>query len=181
MLEVGDRQEYQINYAPYTLNRARLEEEIAILESGECGEEERNHLLRLRRVRDNEAGCNDIDMTAWDLAQAVDLAIAGRSLDWVSTTLLDDVLDTALAEAQRHYGNWRDYALGLYAGFAFFMGETEERESFLARFREGLTAWLSGAPPLAGSWASLDFPGARPRHWAPLHIDTLPGDARTMH
>ncbi|GHB05106.1 DUF1266 domain-containing protein [Modicisalibacter luteus] len=181
LLEVGDRQEYQINYAPYTLNRARLEEEIAILESGECGEEERNHLLRLRRVRDNEAGCNDIDMTAWDLAQAVDLAIAGRSLDWVSTTLLDDVLDTALAEAQRHYGNWRDYALGLYAGFAFFMGETEERESFLARFREGLTAWLSGAPPLAGSWASLDFPGARPRHWAPLHIDTLPGDARTMH
>lgn len=181
LLEAGDRQEYQINYAPYTLNRVRLEEEIAILESGDCGEEERNHLLRLRRVRDNDAGCNDIDMTAWDLAQAVDLAIAGRSLDWLDEVTFSRMLDTALAEAQRHYGNWRDYAAGLYAGFAFFMGETDEREDFLASFREGLVAWLSGAPPLAGPWASLDFPGARPRHWAPLHIDTLPGDARTLH
>ncbi|HET8791857.1 MAG TPA: DUF1266 domain-containing protein [Modicisalibacter sp.] len=181
MLDVGDRQEYQINYAPYTLNRARLEEEIAILESGDCGEEERNHLLRLRRVRDNDAGCNDIDLTAWDLAQVVDLAIAGRSLGWLDAQAFGAVLDAAQGQAQRHYGNWRDYARGLYAGYAFFMGETEEREAFLVSFREGLVAWLSGAPPLAGAWASLDFPGASPRHWAPLHIDTLPGDARTLH
>lgn len=181
LLEAGDRQDYQINYAPYTLNRARLEEEIAILESGDCGEEERNHLLRLRRVRDNDAGCNDVDMIAWDLAQAVDLAIAGRTLEWLDAAAFDAVLDDVLAQAQRHYGNWRDYARGLYAGYAFFMGETEERDAFLASFREGLVAWLSGAPPLAGAWASLDFPGARPRHWAPLHIDTLPGDAKTLH
>ncbi|MDC6668757.1 hypothetical protein OEZ84_28905, partial [Leclercia adecarboxylata] len=38
MLESGDRQEYQINYAPYTLNPERLDAEIAILESGDCAE-----------------------------------------------------------------------------------------------------------------------------------------------
>ena len=42
-------------------------------------------------------------------------------------------------------------------------------------------AWLAAAPPLAGPWASLEFPGARPSHWAPMHIDTLPGDSRTLH
>ncbi|MBZ9560068.1 MULTISPECIES: DUF1266 domain-containing protein [unclassified Modicisalibacter] len=181
LLEAGDRQEYQINYAPYTLNASRLEEEIAILESGECDEDSRNHLLRLKRVRDNDAGCNEADMTAWDIAQAVDIAVAGRSLDWLGRDAFGGILDAALGIAQRHYGNWRDYALGLYAGFSFFMGETDEREALLDNFRQALVAWLSGAPPLAGCWASLDFPGARPRHWAPMHIDTLPGDARTLH
>lgn len=181
LLEAGDRQEYQVNYAPYTLNQARLEEEIAILESGDCGEEERNHLLRLQRVRANEASCNDVDMTAWDLAQAVDLAIAGRSLDWLSKADFVEILEQALALAKRHYGDWRDYARGMYAGFSFFMGETEERENFLDTFRKSLMAWLSGAPPLAGAWASLDFPGARPRHWSSMHIDTLPENVRTLH
>ncbi|MFC3282419.1 DUF1266 domain-containing protein [Litchfieldella rifensis] len=181
LLEAGDRQEYQINYAPYTLNTARLEAEIAILESGECDEEERNHLLRLERVRDNDAGCNEVDMTAWDVAQTVDLAIAGRQLGWLNEARFAAILDEALALAEAHYSGWQEYARGLYAGFAFFMGETEERESYLRSFREALVAWITGAPPLAGAWASLDFPGARPRHWAPLHIDTLPGDARTLH
>jgi len=181
LLEAGDRQEYQINYAPYTLNRPRLEEEIAILESGDCDEEARNHLLRLQRVRDNDAGCNDIDLAAWDIAQAVDLAVAGRCLGWLDAGGFSARLDSALRLAQQHYGNWRGYAQGLYAGFSFFMGETAERDTLLDGFSQALTAWLSGAPPLAGSWASLDFPGARPRHWAPLHVDTLPGDARTLH
>ncbi|WP_431023853.1 DUF1266 domain-containing protein [Halomonas sp. H5] len=181
LLASGDRQEYQINYAPYTLNDKRLEAEIAILESDDCGEEERNHLLRLQRVRDNDAGCSEVDMTAWDIAQAVDLAIAGRQLGWLDAEAFGAVLDRALTLAQAHYSGWESYARGLYAGFAFFMGETEEREQYLTSFREALVAWLSGAPPLAGSWASLDFPGARPRHWAPMHIDTLPGDARTLH
>ena len=87
----------------------------------------------------------------------------------------------AHALASEHYAGWEEYARGLHAGFSFFMGETPERESFLAGFRQALVAWLSGAPPLAGAWASLDFPGARPRHWAPLHIDTLPGDRLTLH
>ncbi|SHF01792.1 Protein of unknown function [Modicisalibacter ilicicola DSM 19980] len=181
LLDAGDRQEYQINYAPYTLNRTRLEEEIAIFESGECAEEERHHLLRLRRVRDNDNRCNEVDMAAWDLAQTVDLAIAGRNLGWLDEPAFDDVLDRAVREAQRHYASWHGYAEGLYAGFAFFMGETSERETFLSDFREGLVAWLTGAPPLAGPWASLDYPGARPRHWAPLHIDTLTGDSKTLH
>ncbi|GGY05271.1 hypothetical protein GCM10007160_36030 [Litchfieldella qijiaojingensis] len=181
LLEAGDRQDYQINYAPYTLNSARLKEEIAILESDICEEDERNHLLRLKRVRDNDAGCNEVDMAAWDIAQAVDLAIAGRQLGWLSESLFSTTLDTALALAETHYAGWSDYARGLYAGFAFFMAETEERDAFLSSFREGLVTWLTGAPPLAGAWASLDFPGARPRHWAPLHIDTLPGDVRTLH
>ncbi|MCH4562655.1 DUF1266 domain-containing protein [Halomonas sp. EGI 63088] len=181
LLEAGDRQEYQINYAPYTLNDARLGSEIATLESGECSEEEASHLLRLQRVRDNEDGCNDTDMAAWDIAQAVDLAIAGRQLNWLEEPAFARVLERAHALAASHYAGWEEYARGLYAGFSFFMGETPERESFLAGFRQALVAWLSGAPPLAGPWASLDFPGARPRHWAPLHIDTLPGDTRRLH
>ncbi|MGQ7248188.1 DUF1266 domain-containing protein [Halomonas sp. V046] len=181
LLEAGDRQEYQINYAPYTLNAGRLNSEIATLESGDCNEEERNHLERLIRVRDNEDGCNDLDMCAWDVAQAVDLAIAGRQLGWLAAEDFVAMLEQAYGLAAEHYAGWQDYAQGLYAGFSFFMGETPEREAFLAGFRQSLVAWLSGAPPLAGSWASLDFPGARPRHWAPLHIDTLPGDGRTLH
>ncbi|GAB2794985.1 hypothetical protein GCM10027040_21690 [Halomonas shantousis] len=181
LVEAGDRQEYQINYAPYTLNAARLAEEIAILESGECDEEARNHLLRLQRVRDNDAGCNEHDMTAWDVAQVVDLATAGRQVGWLSRERFEAYLEASVKLAQAHYGDWREYARGLYTGYAFFMGETPDRESFLASFREALIGWLTGAPPLSGPWSSLDFPGARPRHWAPVHIDTLPGDARTLH
>jgi len=181
LIEAGDRQEYQINYAPYTLNSGRLASEIATLESGACSEEEGAHLLRLQRIRDNEDGCNDVDMAAWDIAQAVDLAIAGRQLGWLGEAALLALLDRAHGLASAHYAGWEEYARGLHTGFSFFMGETPERESFLAGFRQALVAWLSGAPPLTGVWASLDFPGARPRHWAPLHIDTLPGDSRTLH
>ncbi|MDN3556355.1 DUF1266 domain-containing protein [Halomonas maura] len=181
LLEVGDRQEYQINYAPYTLNPGRLASEIATLESGECAEEERNHLLRLQRVRDDEDGCNDLDLAAWDLAQAVDLAIAGRQLGWLGEGDFLELLERAHGLAAQHYGGWEEYARGLYAGFSFFMGETVEREAFLAGFRQALVSWLAAAPPLAGPWASLDFPGARPRHWAPMHVDTLPGDGRQLH
>ncbi|WP_444678146.1 DUF1266 domain-containing protein [Halomonas sp. E19] len=181
LLEAGDRQDYQINYAPYTLNAQRLASEIAMLDSGDLSEEDRNHLLRLQRVRDNTDGCNELDMTAWDIAQAVDLAIAGRQLGWLDESAFASVLERSHALAAAHYGGWRAYASGLHAGFSFFMGDTPERESFLEGFRQALVAWLSGAPPLAGAWASLDFPGARPSHWAPQHIDTLPGDTRTLH
>ncbi|WP_447555736.1 DUF1266 domain-containing protein [Vreelandella sp. EE22] len=181
MFEAGDRQEYQINYAPYTLNPERLESEIAILESGDCAEEERHHLLRLRRVRANEDGCNDMDMAAWDIAQLVDLAIAGRQLGWLEPEAFTQALDRAYQLADEHYAGWQEYAAGMYAGFSFFMGETPEREEFLAGFRQALVAWVCGAPILAGPWASLDFPGTKPRHFAPLHIDTLPGDQRILH
>jgi len=181
LLESGDRQEYLINYAPYTLNAARLGSEIATLETGECSDEERTHLLRLQRVRDNEDGCNDTDMAAWDVAQVVDLAIAARQLGWLEEGAFVAVLERAHGLAAAHYSGWEAYARGLYAGFSFFMGETPERESFLAGFRQALIAWLTAAPPLVGPWASLEFPGARPRHWAPMHVDTLPGDSRTLH
>ncbi|MGO3698475.1 MULTISPECIES: DUF1266 domain-containing protein [Halomonas] len=181
MLEAGDRQEYQINYAPYTLNPERLEAEIAILESGDCAEEDRHHLLRLRRVQGNEDSCNDVDMAAWDIAQLVDLAIAARQLGWLESQAFAEVLDRAYHLAADHYAGWQEYAAGMYAGFSFFMGETPERDSFLAGFRQAMVAWVCGAPILAGPWASLDFPGNKPRHFAPLHIDTLPGDSRTLH
>lgn len=181
LLETGDRQEYQINYSPYTLNSARLTSEIATLETGDCSEEELNHLLRLVRVRDNAEGCNELDMTAWDLAQAVDLAIAARQLGWLDEWAFLARLDSAYALAANRYSGWEDYALALFAGFSFFMGETPERESFMSGMSQALVAWLTAAPPLSGPWASLDFPGTRPRHWAPMHIDTLPGDGRQLH
>ncbi|MCW4149154.1 DUF1266 domain-containing protein [Halomonas sp. 18H] len=180
-LEVGDRQEYQINYAPYTLNPGRLASEIATLESADCGEDERNHLLRLQRVQVGSDGCNDVDLIAWDLAQAVDLAIAGRQLNWLDSRALSDRLQRAYTLAARHYSGWEAYARGLYAGFSFFMGETAEREAFLEGMRQALAGWLAAAPPLAGPWASLEYPGTRPRHWAPMHVDTLPGDEKMLH
>lgn len=181
LLEAGDRQEYQINYAPYTLNPQRLASEIAMLESTDCSEDDRHHLLRLQRVRDGADGCNELDMAAWDIAQAVDLAIAGRQLGWLEEGEFGTLLERAHTLAAEHYSGWEAYACGLYAGFSFFMGDTPEREAFLGSLRQALVAWLAGAPALAGPWASLDFPGARPRHWAPLHVDTLPGDAKTLH
>jgi len=120
-------------------------------------------------------------MAAWDIAQAVDLAIAGRQLGWLEEGEFGSLLERAHALAAEHYSGWEAYACGLYAGFSFFMGDTPEREAFLSSFRQVLVAWLAGSPALAGPWASLDFPGARPRHWAPLHVDTLPGDAKTLH
>lgn len=181
LLNAGDRQDYQINYAPYTLNKERLASEIAMLEASACNEDDRNHLLRLERVQKNDACCNDVDMAAWDIAQSIDLAMAGRQLGWLDDQTFDLYLETAYSLAQTHYGDWSAYAAGLYAGFAFFMAETEERHTFLQRFRDALVGWLTGAPPLAGPWSSLDFPGARPHHWAPMHIDTLLGDAHTLH
>ncbi|WP_342665991.1 DUF1266 domain-containing protein [Halotalea alkalilenta] len=181
LLEAGDRQEYQINYAPYTLNTRRLVEEIEILESGVRSEDEQVHLERLKRVRDNEARCNERDMTAWDVAQLVDLCVAGRQLGWLDDALLDHYLHKASALAQEHYAGWRDYAEGLYAGYAFFMTGVPEREDYLREFRQALVGWLTGAPPLAGPWASLDFPGRGGGRWPPMHIDTLPGDVHTLH
>ncbi|WP_251976806.1 DUF1266 domain-containing protein [Salinicola avicenniae] len=181
LVEAGDRQEYAINYAPYTLNRKRLEAEIAILESGECGDDERVHLCRLQRVRDNACRCNDEDLAAWDVAQLVDLTLAGRQLGWLDDEQLNTYLNAAMDLAGRHYGSWQDYAEGLYSGFGFFMDDTPERDAFLSRFREALNAWLTATPLLAGAWASLDFPAGHGRHWTPLHIDVLPHAAGYLH
>ncbi|WP_245392653.1 DUF1266 domain-containing protein [Salinicola halimionae] len=181
MVGAGDRQDYQINYAPYTLNRTRLDAEIAILESGDCADEERIHLLRLKHVRDNACRCNDQDMTAWDVAQLVDLALAGRQLDWLDEPRLSHYLEAAMRLAERHYSSWQDYAEGLYSGFGFFMDDTPEREAFLARFRQALDAWLEASPLLAGAWASLDFPGSAMTHWTSLHVDILPGEPQHLH
>lgn len=181
LIEAGDRQDYQINYAPYTLNRTRLEAEIAILESGDCVDEDQIHLLRLKHVRDNACHCNDQDMTAWDVAQLVDLSLAGRQLDWLDDGQLTHYLDAAMVLAKRHYSSWRDYAEGLYSGFGFFMDDTPERETFLTRFREALTAWLDASPLLAGAWASLDFPGNPMTHWTSLHVDILAGEPHRLH
>ncbi|WP_106477287.1 DUF1266 domain-containing protein [Phytohalomonas tamaricis] len=180
-IEAGDRQEYQINYAPYTLNKRRLEEEIAILESGNRSEDEQVHLERLRRVRDNDTHCNDTDMAAWDIAQLVDLAVAGRQLDWLTPEEFHAYLEHALALTRRHYGGWHEYARGLYTGYAFFMMDMPDRARILHEFRQALKSWLSGAPPLSGAWSTLDFPGALASRWPPVHIDMLPGDARTLH
>jgi len=108
-------------------------------------------------------------------------AIAGRQLGWLDDATFTAYLDSAYAMARDHYGSWKEYARGLFAGYAFFMGDTDQRDSFLRGFRDALIQWLTAAPPLAGAWSSLDFPGARPGHWPALHLDVLSGDARTLH
>ncbi|WP_245391888.1 DUF1266 domain-containing protein [Salinicola aestuarinus] len=180
LLEAGDRQEYEINYAPYTLNPGRLDSEIAMLETGDCGDEEKVHLARLRRVRDNACQCNDEDMTAWDIAQLVDLGTTGRELGWVDDAQLHGYLDAALRLARARYASWQAYAEGLYSGFGFFMDDTPERDAFLNSFREALNAWLVADPLLAGPWASLDFSSTGGR-WTPMHVDVLIGEPRRVH
>ncbi|WP_121173422.1 YbeU/YbeR family protein [Kushneria sinocarnis] len=179
--EAGDRQEYQITYAPYTLNLPRLREEIAIMETGQCSEEDQVHLDRLRRVRDNDQQCNDLDMAAWDIAQLADLCVAGRQLGWLDEDAMNHYLERALALARQHYGDWRAYARGLYAGYSFFMMGVPERHRLLEELRSALMMWLCGTPPLAGAWASLDFPGAAPGHWPALHVDVLSQDRSILH
>lgn len=181
LVEAGDRQEYQINYAPYTLNLPRLRQEMAVLESSDCSEDERVHLERLGRVLHNDQQCNDVDMAAWDIAQLVDLAAAGRQLDWLSAEQLTHYLDKALLLVSQHYSDWWSYGRGMLAGYSFFMMGTPERDHFLAEFNMAMTAWLTGLPPLAGPWASLDFPGAQAHRWPFMHADTLPGDVRILH
>ncbi|MFC0267986.1 YbeU/YbeR family protein [Kushneria aurantia] len=181
LVDAGDRQEYLINYAPYTLNPVRLDQEIDMLESAGCSEDEKVHLDRLKRVRGNDDQCNDTDMAAWDIAQLVDLAAAGRQLGWLDSERLGRYLDDARALAAEHYSDWCSYAAGMLAGYSFFMMGTPERNDFLAEFKGALVAWLTGLPPLSGGWASVDFPGSQSRHWPPYHADTLPGDARVLH
>lgn len=181
LVDAGDRQEYLINYAPYTLNRRRLQQEIAVLESADRSEDEGVHLERLRRVLKNDHHCNDIDMAAWDIAQLVDLAAAARQLGWLKPDAFHHYLDQALMLASRHYSDWWAYGRGMLAGYSFFMVATPEREHFLTEFNQAMTAWQTGLPPLVGSWASLDFPGTRHGRWPPMHADTLPGDAHILH
>ncbi|MGJ8523263.1 hypothetical protein R84981_001960 [Carnimonas sp. R-84981] len=181
LAESGDRQEYQINYAPYTLNPVRLESEIAILESAARSENEQVHLERLRRVMANTEGCNDYDLAAWDIAQLVDLASAGVSVGWLTPDQLSHYLELAEGLASRHYSGWQEYAHGLLAGVSFFMAGDSEQQGVVAEMKQALVAWLSGAPPLSGSWSCLTFPGQSDDRWPSMHIDTLGGDRYTLH
>ncbi len=180
LLEVGDRQEYQINYAPYTLNPARLASEIATLESDECGEEERNHLLRLKRVRDNEDGCNDLDLTAWDLAQAVDLAIAGRQLDWLGEADFLSRLRRAMPWRPVITGAGRSTREASMPVFPSSWGRPPSARPFWAAFAR---PWRAGSPPRR-RWRGLGrvwiFP-VRVRAIGRRCMWILPGDERLLH
>ncbi|WP_025733805.1 YbeU/YbeR family protein [Carnimonas nigrificans] len=177
----GDRQEYQINYAPYTLNHARLEGEIAILESAARSENEQVHLERLRRVKLNSEGCNDHDLAAWDIAQLVDLACAGVSVGWLDRDQLSSYLALAETLAATHYSGWQDYASGLLAGAGFFMPEEAEQQGVISELRQALIAWLTGVSPWFGCWSCLTFPGQPDQGWPSRHIDVLSADHYTLH
>ncbi|WP_162299639.1 YbeU/YbeR family protein [Marinospirillum perlucidum] len=165
LLVAGDRQEYMIVFSPFTLNSQRLEHEIEAQQQEGRDDEQEGYYQRLLRVRDNVLGVNDVDLTAWDMAQLVDLAVAGYQLDWLSDAELREWLGKARSLITREYTGWSDFAQALLAGYNFFMHETEKREELLEVFSQRLLSLLIAVPAQAGLWYTLAWPGDRQPAW----------------
>lgn len=165
LLHAGDRQEYLIAFAPFTLNASRLDVEIEIQEQGERDEDQEAYYQRLLRVKHNALGINDVDLTAWDMVQLVDLAVAGYQLDWLDDDELLSWLARARSQITQEYHGWADFARALLAGYNFFMNESENRAELLDVFSQRVLGLLIAVPPQAGLWYTLAWPGERQRDW----------------
>ncbi|GLR62607.1 YbeU/YbeR family protein [Marinospirillum insulare] len=165
LYHAGDRQEYLIAFSPFTLNEARLDAEIETHAIEERDEEQEAYYQRLLRVKHNSLGINDVDLTAWDMVQLVDLAVAGYQLNWLD----DDQLHAWLAKVRdlitQEYSGWDDFARALLAGYNFFMNESATRSELLETFSQRLLSLLIAVPPQVGLWYTLAWPGERAREW----------------
>lgn len=178
LLLAGDRQEYLIAFSPFTLNAERLELEIEAQEQDERDEEQEAYYQRLLRVRDNTLGINEVDLTAWDMAQLVDLAVAGYQVDWLDEEALLSWLAKAREQITSEYTGWADFARALLAGYNFFMNETENRAELLEVFSQRLLSLLIAVPAQAGLWYTLAWPGDRQRSWSQSATPSLTGRQR---
>lgn len=165
LLHAGDRQEYLIAFSPFTLNEARLDMEIETHEQEERDEEQEAYYQRLLRVKHNSLGINDVDLTAWDMVQLVDLAVAGYQLDWLDDAQLREWLAKVRKLITEEYHGWDDFARALLAGYNFFMNESEQRDELLETFSQRLLSLLIAVPPQVGLWYTLAWPGERARDW----------------
>lgn len=161
----GDRQEYLIAFSPFTLNAARLATEIEMHEQDERDEEQEAYYQRLLRVKHNTLGINDVDLTAWDMVQLVDLAVAGYQIDWLSDAQLRDWLAKVRKLITEEYHGWDDFSRALLAGYNFFMNESEQRTELLETFSQRLLSLLIAVPPQVGLWYTLAWPGEKARDW----------------
>lgn len=165
LLHAGDRQEYLIAFSPFTLNEARLDAEIETHEQDDRDEEQDAYYQRLLRVKHNSLGVNDVDLTAWDMVQLVDLAVAGYQLDWLDDAQLRDWLAKVRGLITEEYYGWDDFSRALLAGYNFFMNESEQRDELLETFSQRLLSLLIAVPPQVGLWYTLAWPGEKARDW----------------
>jgi len=165
LYHAGDRQEYLIAFSPFTLNEARLNSEIEAHANEKRDEEQEVYYQRLLRVKHNSLGINDVDLTAWDMVQLVDLAVAGYQLDWLDDAQLREWLAKVRQLIIKEYSGWDDFARALLAGYNFFMNESEQRAELLETFSQRLLSLLIAVPPQVGLWYTLAWPGDRARDW----------------
>jgi len=178
LLLAGDRQEYMIAFSPFTLNSERLDMEIEAQEQDDRDEEQEAYYQRLLRVKNNALGINDLDLTAWDMVQLVDLAVAGYQLDWLSEKELQEWLAKIREQITQEYTGWADFARALLAGYNFFMNETENRAELLEVFSQRLLSLLIAVPAQAGLWYTLAWPGDKQRSWNQSVTPSLTGKQR---
>ncbi|WP_404418075.1 YbeU/YbeR family protein [Marinospirillum sp.] len=178
LLLAGDRQEYMIAFSPFTLNSERLDMEIEAQEQDDRDEEQEAYYQRLLRVKNNALGINDLDLTAWDMVQLVDLAVAGYQLDWLSEKELQEWLARIREQITQEYTGWADFARALLAGYNFFMNETENRAELLEVFSQRLLSLLIAVPAQAGLWYTLAWPGDKQRSWNQSATPSLSGKQR---
>lgn len=178
LLLAGDRQEYMIAFSPFTLNSERLDMEIEAQEQDERDEEQEAYYQRLLRVKNNALGINDLDLTAWDMVQLVDLAVAGYQLDWLTEQELQEWLAKIREQITREYTGWADFARALLAGYNFFMNESDNRAELLEVFSQRLLSLLIAVPAQAGLWYTLAWPGDKQRSWNQSVTPSLTGKQR---
>lgn|GEM_PF-1751569 len=178
LLLAGDRQEYMIAFSPFTLNSDRLDMEIEAQEQDERDEEQEAYYQRLLRVKSNALGVNDLDLTAWDMVQLVDLAVAGYQIDWLSEKELQHWLTKVREQITQEYTGWADFARALLAGYNFFMNESEQRAELLEVFSQRLLSLLIAVPAQAGLWYTLAWPGDKQRSWNQSVTPSLTGRQR---
>lgn len=175
--DAGDRQDFIVNYAPFTLNATRLQMELEHFEQQtQLSMEDKVHQQRLRMVQHNALGINDLDLTAWDVAQMIDLAIAGYQIGWLTHMQLEHWLETGCQLAGQQYAGWVEYAEALLAGFYFFASDPDEHHQQLEHFSRRILTLLIGLPPLYGVWLTLPwvghqaFPSASILHTSPSRL-----------
>lgn len=157
--DAGDRQEYDINFAPFTLNPDRLAAEVDAQMQGDRDQDQEIFLQRLKMTQANTFGVNDVDLIAWDIAQMVDISMASFQVGWLDEDEMNQWLMQARHLATEHFSGWVDYAQALLAGYSFFLAEPTQRESHLEPFIQRMLGLLLALPVPMGLWQTLSWPG----------------------
>lgn len=176
----GDRQDFIINFAPFSLNAKHLNNEIAVYAEIERSSEDENYYQRLLQVKYNTLGINDVDLTAWDMTQLVDLAVTGYQVGWLTEAELKQWLELVAQELMLSYSGWDTFAAALLAGYNFFMQQEGEKDEVFSVFGQRLLSLLIAVPPQVGLWYTLAWPSDRNRAWEQAAL-VLPTTKPRLH